>query len=196
MLGSRSNFCVDGSRGFGGVAEPVYNPDLLSKPQGCNRMGAAELGPAGPLVLALLLLCQLCSSPEKPTEGKKIPTPEPSTLPTPLNSTISLQLPCSLDDRLGNPLPPSLPLLGESRAVLWQRRHQFPACREGNQGVVTSQLTFSDQPESFLDVCLESAPLAWGDGGTRTPGLADELTHPGTTLAASADGGRSKPQKK
>lgn len=33
----------------------------------------AELGHDNPLVLVLLLMCQFCSSPEKPTEGGKNP---------------------------------------------------------------------------------------------------------------------------
>lgn len=55
----------------------------------------AELGHDNPLVLVLLLVCQFCSFPKKPTEGeKKIPIPDLSTPLFPLNSTVSLQLPC------------------------------------------------------------------------------------------------------
>lgn len=55
----------------------------------------AELGHENPLVLVLLLMCQFSPSPEKPIERKKNPIPEFSTPLFPLNSTVSLQLPCS-----------------------------------------------------------------------------------------------------
>lgn len=93
-----------------------------------------KLGPAGPLVLALPLMCHLCSSPEKSMKGKK---KSPLHKYLPLFFLYMVHFPCNypaLDDRLGKPFP----LLGESQVVLWQSQQQFPACREGNQGIVIS----------------------------------------------------------
>lgn len=88
MLRSIKGCCTDGSGGSGEVEGPVEGPELLSKLQDVPMWQLqAELGPAGPLVLALPLMRQLCYSPKKCVEGKEIPTPEISTPFLPLNGS-------------------------------------------------------------------------------------------------------------